>query len=100
MILESAPLQINPGQTAAFEAAFVQAQTIIASMKGYLGHELQHCIEDDHQYLLLVRWENLEDHTIGFRQSTQYQEWRKLLHHFYDPFPNVLHYAATELPKL
>ena len=100
MILESAPLQIKPGQTAAFEAAFVQAQTIIASMEGYLGHELQHCIEDDHQYLLLVRWENLEDHTIGFRQSTQYQEWRKLLHHFYDPFPNVLHYAATELPKL
>jgi heme-degrading monooxygenase HmoA len=100
MILETAPLQIKPGQTTAFEAAFAQAQTIIASMKGYLGHELQRCIEDDHQYLLLVRWETLEDHTVGFRQSVQYQEWRKLLHHFYDPFPTVLHYAATELPKL
>jgi heme-degrading monooxygenase HmoA len=99
MILETAPLQIRPGQTAEFETAFAKAQTIIASMKGYLGHELQRCIEDDHQYLLLVRWEALEDHTIGFRQSPQYQEWRKLLHHFYDPFPTVLHYVATELPK-
>jgi heme-degrading monooxygenase HmoA len=99
MILETAPLQIKPGQALAFEAAFAQAQTIIASMKGYCGHELQRCIEDDHQYLLLVRWETLEDHTVGFRQSAQYQEWRKLLHHFYDPFPTVLHYAATELPK-
>ena len=96
MILEAAPLQVKPGQTVAFEAAFAQAQAIIASMKGYRSHELQRCIEDDHQYLLLVRWDALEDHTVGFRQSAQYQEWRKLLHHFYEPFPTVLHYTATE----
>jgi heme-degrading monooxygenase HmoA len=95
MILEVANLQVKPGQTAAFEAAFAQAQSIIASMPGYLGYELQHGIEDDHQYLLLVRWTTLEDHTIGFRQSAQYQEWRTLLHHFYDPFPTVLHYRAV-----
>jgi heme-degrading monooxygenase HmoA len=97
MILEVATLQIKPGQTAAFEAAFAQAQRIIASMPGYLGHELLHGIEDDHQYVLLVRWATLEDHTIGFRQSPQYQEWRTLLHHFYDPFPTVLHYTAADL---
>jgi heme-degrading monooxygenase HmoA len=97
MILEIAQLQIKPGQTAAFEAAFAQAQPIIASMGGYRGHELQRCIENDHQYMLLVRWNSLEDHTLGFRQSPQYQEWRTLLHHFYDPFPTVLHYAATDL---
>jgi heme-degrading monooxygenase HmoA len=97
MILEIAQLQIKPGETAAFEAAFKQAQPIIASMSGYLGHELQRCIENDHQYMLLVRWATLEDHTVGFRQSSQYQEWRKLLHHFYDPFPTVLHYAAATL---
>jgi heme-degrading monooxygenase HmoA len=97
MILEIAQLQIKPGQTAAFEAAFAQAQPIIASMGGYRGHELQRCIENDHQYMLLVRWSMLEDHTLGFRQSPQYQEWRTLLHHFYDPFPTVLHYAATDL---
>jgi heme-degrading monooxygenase HmoA len=97
MILEIAQLQIKPGETAAFEAAFAQAQPIIASMGGYRGHELQRCIENDHQYMLLVRWNSLEDHTLGFRQSPQYQEWRTLLHHFYDPFPTVLHYAATDL---
>ena len=95
MILESAVLQIKPGQTAAFEAAFADAQQIIAAAQGYLGHALQRCLEDDHQYLLLVRWHALEDHTQGFRGSPGYQQWRSLLHHFYDPFPTVLHPAAV-----
>ena len=98
MVLEVATLQIKPGQTAAFEQAFAQAQAIIAAMPGYQGHELQRCIEDDHQYVLLVRWNTLQDHTVGFRQSAPYQEWRTLLHHFYDPFPTVLHYTVCE-PK-
>jgi heme-degrading monooxygenase HmoA len=97
MILEVAQLQIKPGQTAAFEAAFAQAQRIIASMGGYISHQLQRCIENDHQYLLQVQWATLEDHTAGFRQSPHYQEWRTLLHHFYDPFPTVLHYCAVDL---
>lgn len=79
---------------AEFEKAFVDAQRIIASMPGYLSHELQRCLETKDKYILLVRWQNLEDHTIGFRQSAEYQEWRKLLHHFYDPFPVVEHYEA------
>jgi antibiotic biosynthesis monooxygenase (ABM) superfamily enzyme len=54
MILEIAQLQIRPGQRAAFEAAFANAQKIIASMPGYLGHELQHCLENEHRYALLV----------------------------------------------
>ncbi len=95
MVLEIATLQIRPGQTADFEAAFESAQHIIAATPGCLGHELQHCLEDDHQYVLLVRWESLEHHTQGFRQSPQYQQWRALLHHFYDPFPTVLHYAPV-----
>ena len=98
MVLEVATLQIKPGQTAAFEQAFAQAQAIIAAMPCYQGHELQRCIEDDHQYVLLVRWNTLQDHTVGFRQSAQYQEWRTLLHPFYDPFPTVLHYTVCE-PK-
>ena len=92
MILEVAVLNVKAGQGAAFETAFARAQAIIASMKGYVSHELQKCIETRDQYLLLVRWETLEDHTIGFRQSAQYQEWRALLHHFYEPFPKVEHY--------
>jgi len=92
-ILEIAQLQIRDGQTTAFEAAFNIAQSIIASMPGYLGHELQRCIEQPHHYMLLVRWQTIEHHEVGFRQSPQYQAWRQLLHHFYDPFPTVLHYS-------
>ena len=95
MILEVALLDVIPGEEAAFEAAFARAQAIISSMKGYVSHELQRCVEHVNRYVLLVRWQTLEDHTIGFRQSTEYQEWRKLLHHFYDPFPTVLHYEPV-----
>lgn len=95
MILEVAILNVKTGQTEAFEAAFRQASPIIASMKGYLSHELQRCLEASNRYVLLVRWETLEDHTVGFRQSAEYQEWKWLLHHFYDPFPTVEHYELV-----
>jgi len=92
MILEVAVLNIIEGRQLEFENAFKQAQIIISSMQGYISHELQKCIENDHQYILLVKWETLEDHTVGFRGSSEYQEWRALLHHFYNPFPVVEHY--------
>ncbi|WP_394649709.1 antibiotic biosynthesis monooxygenase family protein [uncultured Deinococcus sp.] len=92
-ILEMALLQVRPGQTPAFEAAFAQAQALIAVIPGYLRHDLQRCLEDDHRYVLLVWWETLEAHTVGFRGSPEYQEWRALLHRFYDPFPTVEHFV-------
>jgi heme-degrading monooxygenase HmoA len=92
MILEAAILHIKPNQESDFESAFQQASKIISSMHGYLSHELHRCIEVEGKYLLLVRWENLEAHTVGFRNSPQYQEWKQLLHHFYDPFPTVEHF--------
>jgi heme-degrading monooxygenase HmoA len=92
MILEAAMLHIRNGQSQKFEAAFAQAQSIIATMPGYLGHELQRCLEVDDKYLLLVRWRSVEDHEIGFRRSPEYQEWKRLLHHFYEPFPIVEHF--------
>ncbi len=95
MILEVANLTIKPGTAPAFEAAFEMASAIIAATPGYLSHELQRCLEADHQYLLLVRWQTLEHHTVGFRTSLQYAEWRSLLHHFYDPFPTVQHYELV-----
>lgn len=100
MILEIAQLQVKPEQTAAFEAAFNKAQAIISSMPGYLGHELQKCIEQVNHYMLLVRWESVEHHQVGFRKSAEYQEWRQLLHHFYDPFPTVLHYELVNGPGI
>jgi heme-degrading monooxygenase HmoA len=95
MILEVAPVQIRPGMSAEFEAAFRTAQPIIASMPGYISHELRRCLERRDEYLLLVKWQTLEAHEVGFRQSAQYQTWKRLLHHFYDPFPTVSHYEAV-----
>ena len=95
MILEAASLKVRPGRSPEFEAAFGEAQAIISSMPGYLSHELQRCLEREGEYLLLVRWESVAAHEEGFRKSPQYAQWRKLLHHFYDPFPTVLHYERV-----
>ena len=95
MMLEVAILDVKPGLVDAFEQAFVQAQEIISGMPGYVSHQLQKCIEKSDRYILLVNWQTLEHHTVGFRESEQYQEWRKLLHHFYDPFPEVEHYTCV-----
>ena len=95
MILEVAILDVKPNQEIAFEVAFERAQEIISGMDGYVSHQLQKCIENTSRYLLLVNWNKLEDHTMGFRQSDEYQEWRALLHHFYDPFPIVEHYESV-----
>ena len=94
MILEVAVLNVKCGREREFESAFSRAQAIISGMPGYISHQLQGCVEKSGRYILLVNWESLEDHTVGFRESEQYQEWRQLLHHFYDPFPEVQHYQV------
>jgi heme-degrading monooxygenase HmoA len=95
MILEVAVLNLRSGESGAFEQAFASARAILSSMPGYISHELQRCLEEEDKYLLLIEWERLEDHTVGFRQSPQYQEWTRLLHHFYQPFPRVEHYEPV-----
>ena len=95
MTLEVAILNVISGKETEFEAAFTKASSIIASMPGYVSHQLQRCLENRSRYVLLVNWKTLEDHTVGFRGSPRYQEWRKLLHHFYDPFPAVEHYEMV-----
>jgi len=96
MILELAILNLMPDREREFEAAFDTAEAILASMPGYLDHSLKRCVEKPSRYLLLVEWERLEDHTEGFRNAAAYQEWKSLLHHFYDPFPEVEHYRDRE----
>ncbi len=95
MILEVARLDVIPGEEARFQDDFGRAQAIISSMQGYISHQLQRCIETPSRYILLVRWETLEDHTEGFRRSSEYQEWKNLLYHYYDPFPEVEHYEVV-----
>ncbi|MBK8008135.1 MAG: antibiotic biosynthesis monooxygenase [Rhizobiales bacterium] len=99
MILEAAILNVKPGQENAFEVAMRKARPLIAATPGFIDISVQRSMETPSNYLLLVRWEKLEDHTLGFRQSDRFQEWRKALHHFYDPFPVVEHYEENFLAK-
>ena len=97
MIREVAILNIRPGTQDEFERDFALAVPLIQSIPGYLDHELGRCLDTPDRYALLVRWQSLEAHTIGFRQSLAYLEWKRLLHHYYDPFPLVEHYQT--LPR-
>ncbi|MFC3560420.1 antibiotic biosynthesis monooxygenase family protein [Pedobacter jamesrossensis] len=94
-VLEVAILFIKPGLSADFEKAFSEAQKVISSTDGYISHQLKKCLEETDKYILLVNWQTLEAHTEGFRGSAAYQDWKKLLHHFYEPFPVVEHYAEV-----
>ena len=103
MILEVAILNVRVGFEREFEAAFAEASPIIASMPGYVSHQLQRCLETSNRYVLLVNWTALEAHTVGFRGSPEYQRWKELLHHFYDPFRPLntmlwLHTPRRDLP--
>lgn len=94
-ILEQALLDVIEGRQTEFEAAFAQAQSIISALPGYRWHRLERCLEQPNRYLLLVEWDSLAAHVDGFRNSPQYQRWKALLHHFYDPFPTVEHYEPV-----
>jgi heme-degrading monooxygenase HmoA len=95
VILEHALLSVEDGEQDAFEAAFEQATEIIAGMPGFGRLTLSRCLERANTHLLLVEWGRLEDHTRGFRGTPQYQEWRALLHRFYEPFPTVEHFEPV-----
>jgi heme-degrading monooxygenase HmoA len=96
VILEHALLSVRPETEPDFESAFAEAKSIIAAMPGFGRLSLSRGIERPGTYLLLVEWDRLEDHTDGFRQSAEYQRWRDLLHHFYDPFPDVEHFTPVD----
>jgi heme-degrading monooxygenase HmoA len=94
-VLEVAVLNVKAGSAVAFESSFAQAAPLIAASPGYISHELRRSVDVANRYLLLVKWRSLEDHTIGFRGSAAYQQWRALLHHYYEPFPTVDHYELA-----
>jgi heme-degrading monooxygenase HmoA len=95
VIIEHALLRIRPGQEDDFATTMEGAKSIIASIPGFIDLIVSRGIESPDTFLLTVRWETLEAHTVGFRESPQYQEWRRLLHHFYDPFPTVEHFTPV-----
>ncbi|MGE0115976.1 MAG: antibiotic biosynthesis monooxygenase [Steroidobacteraceae bacterium] len=92
MILEMASLKIQPGQAQNFEAAFLQAEHVIASSPGHLSHQLQRSLDVANHYMLLVQWRTLEDHVVGFRESPLFVEWRRRLGPFFAAPPEVEHY--------
>jgi heme-degrading monooxygenase HmoA len=94
MITEHALLEVIPGQEADFMQTMARAKMIISASPGFVGLRVERCLERPHVFLLLVEWATLQDHTVGFRESAAYQEWRSLLHHFYDPFPVVEHFEG------
>ena len=97
MIIEHVLLPVRPELADDFEAAFAEAEPIIASMSGFRSLSLSRCVETPGTYLLLVWWEQLSDHLDGFRGSPEYDRWKKLLHHFYDPFPVVEHFTPVTI---
>ncbi|ENV31761.1 antibiotic biosynthesis monooxygenase family protein [Acinetobacter gerneri] len=100
MIIEHVYLTIKPEQSQSFQQAFSQAKQVIAPMQGLNAVQLIKHLTDEHRYILLIFWDRLEDHTQGFRQSEAYQEWKALLHHFYDPFPTVEYYEPCMFMKI
>ncbi len=92
MTLELVTLDIKKGENAAFETALAQAKLVIAQAKGFINITVQKCIEQDNRYLLLINWQTLEDHTVGFRTSELFTQWRALIGPFFETPPFVQHY--------
>lgn len=99
MILEHAVLDVASEDSEEYEAALRDALPLIAATGGFRKLEVRPCLEKAGRYLLLVEWDTLEDHTEGFRGSDRYQQWRQMLHRFYNPFPTVEHYGEPVVYK-
>ncbi len=95
MVIEHALLRVRAGETKAFEAAMAQARPLIAASPGFHNIEIRPCLEQEGLYLLLVTWEDIASHRDGFRLSDRYQQWRALLHHFYDPMPEIDYFGDS-----
>lgn len=96
MILEVADIQIHPGQQAEFEAAVDRGiQATIVEARGFIGYELQHGIESPERYLLMIHWETLENHTVDFRGSPAFAEWREIVGPFFAAPPRVAHFNSA-----
>ncbi len=93
MILELADIRIQPGQQAAFDEAIQRAiSTVISKATGFQGYTINKGIESPERYLLQISWETLENHTVDFRESPAYAEWRAIVGPFFAGPPTVEHF--------
>ena len=96
MILELADIRIQPGQQAAFEKAIEHGLNTVASKaKGFRGAKVNRCIETPERFVLQIFWDNLEDHTVGFRQSEAFAQWRTIVGPFFASPPVVEHFELV-----
>jgi len=93
MILELADIRIQPGKQAEFDAAIKKGvETVIAKAKGFRGYKINKGIESPERYVLMIFWETLENHTVDFRGSPAFQDWRALVGPFFAAPPAVEHF--------
>jgi len=96
MILELADIRIQPGQNAAFEAAIARGLSeVISQAKGFAGAKVNRGIESPERYVLQIFWHTLEDHTVGFRQSPLFTQWRAIVGPFFAGAPVVEHFELA-----
>jgi heme-degrading monooxygenase HmoA len=94
MILELADIRIQPGQQSAFDEAILRGiETVISRAKGFRGYKVNKGIETPERYLLMIFWETLENHTVDFRGSAAFGEWRAIVGPFFAQPPQVEHFT-------
>ena len=96
MILELADIRIAPGQNAAFEEAIERGlRTVISHARGFAGFKVNRGVESPERYILQIFWDTLEDHTVGFRQSEAFAQWRAIVGPFFASPPVVEHFELV-----
>lgn len=96
MILEIADIRIAPGQQAAFEAAVqTGVETVASKAKGFRGYKVNKGVESPERYVLMIYWETLEDHTVGFRQGPLFAQWRAIVGPYFAAPPVVEHFTLV-----
>ena len=94
MILELADIRIPPGKQAAFDAAIKRGvETVISKAKGFRGYKINKSIETPERYVLMIFWDTVENHTVDFRGSPAFQEWRAIVGPFFATPPVVEHFT-------
>lgn len=96
MVTEHVVLSVLPGRESEYEAAFAEAKHVIASAKGCRSVSVSRSVETPTNYLLLVEWDSVDDHMVGFRNSEAFVEWRRLTGHLYVPAPVIEHYELVD----
>lgn len=96
MILEVADIRIAAGQQAAFEEAIERGlRTVISQAKGFRGFKVNRGVESPERFLLQIFWDTLEDHTVGFRGSDLFTQWRAIVGPYFASPPSVEHFTLV-----